>query len=222
MTAAYSTFGNQGLPVVPHIILRVEGADGEVLWSRPEPESDERVLDPQAAFVVLDAMQAVVDRGTGSAVRAAGYRGAAAGKTGTTNEGRDAWFIGLTPDLVAGVWIGFDQPREIVAGRGGSALAAPVWGTWMRRAPSARDRGTGGWIPPVGVELVRYDPDTGEVLAVGCSRPLRADFPEAWVVSGSYEPRRCRGGIGGWLDRLWRGVSPGRAEPLRPLIRSSR
>ncbi len=221
MTAAYAAFGNGGLSVTPYLIERVEGPDAEVLWTRTEAEH-EPVIDPRAAFVVLDALQAVVDRGTGSAVRSAGYRGAAAGKTGTTNEGRDAWFIGLTPGVAAGVWIGFDQPREIVAGRGGSALAAPVWGTWMRKSSAQGIGGEGGWIPPAGVERVRYDPTTGEVLDRGCGRPLRADFPEAWVVSGSYEPQLCRGGLRGWLDGIWRGIAPRRPGPLRPLIRSSR
>jgi penicillin-binding protein 1A len=220
MTAAYASFGNGGRRVVPYIIERVEAPSGEVLWSRTAPTDDGTVIEARAAFVVLDALQAVVDRGTGSAVRAAGYRGAAAGKTGTTNDGRDAWFVGLAPGIAAGVWIGFDQPREIVAGRGGAALAAPVWGAWLRKGLPALESGGGGWIPPMGVERVRYDPGTGEVLEMGCSRPLRADFPQAWVVSGSYVPRRCRGGLGGWLDRFWDDLTPWSSEPLRPLIRS--
>jgi penicillin-binding protein 1A len=219
MTAAYAAFGNGVKRVTPYLIERIEAPDGEVLWAHPESD-DPRVIDERAAFVVLDALQAVVDRGTGSAVRSAGYGGPAAGKTGTTNDGRDAWFIGLTPDVAAGVWIGFDQPREIVAGRGGSTLAAPAWGTWMRK--SALNRTGEGWIPPMGVERVRYDPQTGEVLESGCSRPLRADFPEAWVVTGSYEPSRCRGGFRGWLDGFWRDIVPRKATPLRPLIRSMR
>jgi penicillin-binding protein 1A len=193
-----------------------------VLWTAPEGDAPERVLGAREAFVVLDALQAVVERGTGSAVRSAGYRGPAAGKTGTTNDGRDAWFIGLTPDVVAGVWVGFDQPREIVPGRGGSALAAPAWAAWMRRAGVDREEGSLGWAPPAGVEQVRYDPATGEVVEWSCTRPLRADLPVAWVLEGSYQPRSCRGGLRGWLDRLWRGFVPQRFEPLRPLIRSRR
>ena len=126
-TAAYAAFGNGGRRVSPHLILRVESSDGTQVWSEPEGAPLERVLGPREAFVVLDALRAVVDRGTGASVRSSGYHGPAAGKTGTTNDGRDAWFIGLTPDLVAGVWIGFDQPRPIIPGRGGSALAAPAW-----------------------------------------------------------------------------------------------
>jgi penicillin-binding protein 1A len=225
MTAAYAAFGNGGERVTPHLITRVESTDGSLLWSEPAAEDLDPVLGPREAFVVLDALEAVVDRGTGSAVRSAGYSGPAAGKTGTTNDGRDAWFIGLTPDVVAGVWIGFDQPREIVPGRGGSALAAPAWGHWMQDARAtrvARRESMGEWIPPDGVEQVRYDPTTGEVLDRGCTRPLRADFPEAWVVAGSYVPRICRGGLGGWLDRVWRGFVPQSREPLRPLIRNPR
>jgi penicillin-binding protein 1A len=216
MTAAYAAFGNGGSRVVPHLIRRVEAPAGVVLWSHEQGDEPSRLLEPQTAFVVLDALEAVVDRGTGSAVRAAGYHGPAAGKTGTTNAGRDAWFVGLTPGVVAGVWIGFDQPREIVPGRGGSALAAPVWGAWMQRARV--DAEDAAWVPPVGVEQVRYDPRTGEVVDRSCTRPLGADLPEAWVVLGSYDPRVCRGGIGGWLDRLWRGLVPRRPVPLRPLI----
>lgn len=228
MTAAYAIFGNGGVLVAPHLIRRVESSGGEVVWAEPAAAPHERVLGAREAYVVLDALRAVVDRGTGAVVRANGYRGPAAGKTGTTNDGRDAWFIGLTPELAAGVWIGFDQPRPIVPGRGGSALAAPVWAAWMRAAQARdqglthQDQGPRDWIPPVGVEQVRYDPGTGEVVDRGCSRPLRSDLPEAWVIAGSYEPRLCRGGVGGWLDRLWRGFVPFRSEPLRPLIRTPR
>jgi penicillin-binding protein 1A len=201
----------------------VESSDGTVLWSEPEAEALDPVLSPSEAFVVLDALEAVVDRGTGAAVRSAGYYGPAAGKTGTTNEGRDAWFIGLTPDVVAGVWIGFDQPREIVPGGSAGALAAPAWGSWMQRASAARadlHEGSQAWTPPEGVERVRYDPSTGEVLGQTCTRAFRSDFPEAWVIEGHYEPRACRRGVGGWLDRVWHTFVPERREPLRPLIRS--
>ena len=92
----------------------------------------------------------------------------------------------------------------------------------MRQATRDRQGVAGDWVPPLGVERVRYDPNTGEVLDAGCSRPLRADHPEAWVVTGSYEPHRCRRGFGGWLDRFWDGIVPRKIEPLRPLIRGQR
>jgi penicillin-binding protein 1A len=218
MTAAYGTFATGGRRVMPHIIESIEGPNGALLWARPGDEPAERVIGERAAFVVLDAMEAVVDRGTGAGVRSAGYQGPAAGKTGTTNDGRDAWFVGLTPGLAAGVWIGFDQPREIVVGMGGGALAAPLWGGWMRRASTLRELSAPDWSPPLGLQRIRYDPATGEVLEPGCRAPIGGAYYEAWVFSESYNPRRCRGGIPGFFDRVWRGIVGRDREPLRPLI----
>jgi penicillin-binding protein 1A len=218
MTTAYATFATGGTRVTPHLIQRVEAPDGSLAWARPVAEDGRRVISERAAFVVLDALRAVVDRGTGAGVRSAGYLGPAAGKTGTTNDGRDAWFIGLTPGIAAGVWIGFDQPREIVVGLGGGALAAPVWGGWMRAASSVPELAAPAWAPPLGLEQVRYDPLTGEVLESGCNAPIGQAYYDAWVFTESYSPRRCRGGIRGFFDRLWRGFVPRSHEPLRPLI----
>ena len=212
MTAAYAPFSNGGLGVAPHLIERIDGADGESLWVRERQEAPTRVLSPEHAFIVLDAMRAVVDRGTGSGVRGRGYRGPAAGKTGTTNDGRDAWFVGLTPEMVAGIWIGFDQPREIVAGGGGGTLAAPAWGAWMeniRRSPRPR---SGAWIPPIGVERVQYSVATGEVLSLTCrGRMGSGEYHEAWVQTGTYRQTNCSEGVGGWLGRLWKAIVPGGA-----------
>ncbi|MGE0159220.1 MAG: transglycosylase domain-containing protein [Gemmatimonadales bacterium] len=223
MTTAYATFGTGGHRVSPHLIERIEGPDGALLWARPAgDEPPERVIGERAAFVVLDALQAVVDRGTGAGVRSAGFVGPAAGKTGTTNDGRDAWFVGLTPGIAAGVWIGFDQPREIVVGLGGGALAAPVWGSWMRRASALDGLSAPAWSPPLGVQRVRYDPATGEVLDQRCRAPVGGAYYEAWVFTESYDARRCRGGLPGFFDRLWHGIVGRDYEPLRPLIGSER
>ena len=223
MTAAYLPFGNGGRVVEPYLIERIADSRGTELWVRPDTIQGTQVLDAAVAYVVLDALRAVVDRGTGYGARAAGYRGPAAGKTGTTNDSRDAWFVGLTTELVAGVWIGFDQPREIVTDRGGGALAAPVWGTWMeglRRNPRPSRR---AWIPPPGVERVRYDPVSGEVLDVDCAGVFGRDFQEAWVLNGRYIRRRCTTGVLGWLERLWNRVTPGgEAERLQPIGQNNR
>lgn len=218
MTSAYVAFGNRGRRATPHLLTRIEDGHGGVLWERPDTVAAEQVLDEAAAFVVLDAMRAVVDRGTGRSVRGFGYRGPAAGKTGTTNDGRDAWFVGLTPELVSGVWIGFDAPRPVVQDRGGGALAAPVWATWMRSLqgtiPQRRV-----WIPPPGVERVRYDPVTGEVIGPHCRVEVGAGaYHEAWVLSDRYDRGRCpRDGLGGLLDRIWRAFSSDDREPVRPI-----
>jgi penicillin-binding protein 1A len=217
MTGAFTVFGNGGYYVEPYFLERVEGPDQTVLWARSDTVSPVRVLDESTAFVVLDAMRAVVDRGTGYPVRAAGYRGPAAGKTGTTNDGRDAWFIGMTPDVVAGVWIGFDQPRHIVEGGGGGTLAAPVWASWMGRLRRGLRPAPGAWLPPAGVERVRYDPLMGVVLGPNCGGKTGTDYYEAWVHVGRYQMMQCTSGVLGWFERLWRAVVPKDAPPVGPV-----
>jgi penicillin-binding protein 1A len=219
MTSVYAAFGNGGFRVEPHLLVRVETPDGDVAWQRQRPPRPTRVLEQSVSFVVLDALRDVVDRGTGMAARWSGYGGPAAGKTGTTNDGRDAWFVGLTPGLAAGVWIGFDTPRGVVADRGGGALAAPVWGSWMRsltRTPEFRGT-SAAWVPPPGLEQVRYDPRTGEVLDRDCGGRLGSDYEEAWVHAGRYERRLCRGGVRGWFNRVWHVFDPPDRGPLRPV-----
>lgn len=218
MTAAYASFGNGGMRIRPHLIERIEGQDHSVLWARTDTLPPARVMDERVAFVVLDAMRAVVDRGTGYPIRSAGYWGPAAGKTGTTNEGRDAWFVGLTPAVAAGVWVGFDQPRAIVSARGGGDLAAPAWGAWMRGLERTPRSVRAAWIPPTGVQLVRYDAVTGEVLEFDCDVQLGMGYYEAWVMVGRYQTRGC-GWAPNWMRRLWHTLAPPDPTPLRPVVR---
>lgn len=217
MTNAYTAFGNGGRLARPYLLERVENGRDSVLWERPDTATAKPVIDEATAYVVLDAMRAVVNRGTGRSIRGWGYRGPAAGKTGTTNDGRDAWFVGLTPDFVAGVWVGYDTPRPVVEDRGGGILAAPVWAMWMRSLQGAVPQRR-AWIPPSGVERVRYDAVTGEVVGPHCRVDLTtSDFHDAWVLVGRYDRGRCPdAGFGGFLDRLWRAIS-GDPEPVRPI-----
>jgi penicillin-binding protein 1A len=135
MAEAYSTLATLGTRVRPHPILRAESSEGEILWE-PQPEKIQ-VLDPQVARVVVSLLEDVVARGTG-------YTGVrlrselpleipAAGKTGTTNDGTNVWFMGFTPNLMAGVWFGMDRPITIWEQATGGADASPVWGAFMRR-----------------------------------------------------------------------------------------
>jgi len=213
MTTAYAVFDNGGIRVTPHLVERIEGPDGVVLWQRRDDVAPEQALDPTTSFVVLDALRGVVDRGTGSPLRAWGYAGPAAGKTGTTNGGRDAWFIGLVPDLVAGVWIGYDRPRAILPGASGGTVAAPVWATWMRQVDTKLGTPRGEWLPPDGVERVRYDIGTGEVYRDGCTT-LVSRQEEAYVRRGRYDLRSCPGSLGGWLSNLWHTFVPRRLVPI--------
>jgi penicillin-binding protein 1A len=120
-------------------------------------------VDPRVAFIVRDMLRDAVDRGTASSVRRLlPARIPAAGKTGTTNDNADVWFVGMTPDLVAGVWLGFDRPTPIAAGAAGGTLAAPVWGQMVARWYRTRAPGD-AWNapPPVGVVAVELDRTTG-------------------------------------------------------------
>ncbi|MCG6988893.1 MAG: penicillin-binding protein [Gemmatimonadetes bacterium] len=204
MTTAYAAFDNGGLRVAPHLVERIEDADGNVLWRRSD-DVPEQVMDSATSFVILDALRGVVDRGTASSIRAAGYDGPAAGKTGTTNGGQDAWFIGMVPDLVAGVWVGYEQPRPIVPGASGGSVAAPAWARWMEGVDAKLGTPRGEWLPPEGVQRIAYDRNTGEAYGAGCSA---GDAEEAWVRTGQYATRPCPGSLGAWILSLWHAVVP--------------
>jgi penicillin-binding protein 1A len=135
LTAAYAVFPGGGLAVRPRALLRVLDADGELAFA--EPVRRERVLGGQAAFQALSMLRDVVEVGTGSSARALGLRFPAAGKTGTTDDFKDAWFVGFSSRLVAGVWVGFDQPAPIGREAYGARVALPIWVDFMRRAARA-------------------------------------------------------------------------------------
>lgn len=166
LTAAYTGFAGFGQVAEPRLILSVETEDKKVLW-RPEPRLRQAV-DPGVAYLVTDVLAEALRRGTGAPALAGGLDAPAAGKTGTTDDGADAWFVGYTPDLAAGVWIGFDQPRAIVADASGGTLAAPVWGNLIRRAYKYRLRPE-AWTRPPGVVALPVDPATGLAMEKGCS-----------------------------------------------------
>jgi len=137
MTAAYASFANKGMVLTPVLVRRVETTDGEVLFTaEQEPQ---RAVSEETAFLMSNMMADVINAGTGAAARSAGFRLPAAGKTGTTNDYHDAWFVGFTPKLATGVWIGYDQPKTIIGGGYASVLAVPVWGRFMAAATS-KDR----------------------------------------------------------------------------------
>jgi 1A family penicillin-binding protein len=161
LTAAYAVFPAQGMRVRPRTIVAVEDADGDVVH-RVDVDTT-RVLSEESAFQMVTLLQDVVARGTGSAARAYGVRGEVGGKTGTTNESRDAWFVGFSSAVVAGVWVGFDQPQTIREGGSGAALALPIWSDFMRRT-SARLRSS-PFAPPA-------DLHPHELCRISYQRPL--------------------------------------------------
>lgn len=149
LTTAFATFPAGGVNPSPFLISRIERADGAVLY---EHESGGRRVFPEAvAATVSNILGKVLDEGTASGAREEGYRAPAYGKTGTTNDYHDAWFVGYTDKLTTGVWVGFDQPKTIMERGYGSALALPVWTEVMKKAEgrgfaAARLPGTGSGL----------------------------------------------------------------------------
>jgi 1A family penicillin-binding protein len=146
LVAAYTAFANNGAVVQPRFITRIDDVAGRAVYNRV-PSTPQQVLDPRVAFIIRDMMRDVAERGSGTAARKAVPENIpVAGKTGTTNDNVDVWFVGMTPDLVAGVWLGFDKPKPIASGAVGGLLAAPIWGQMMGRYYAGRS--TNGWGPP--------------------------------------------------------------------------
>ena len=168
LIAAYSTFANLGTPVEPRFIYRIEDRNRKVVLSR-EIRALAPALDPTVTYVVRDMMRDVVERGTASSIRRYLPQSIpVAGKTGTTNDNSDVWFIGLTPDLVAGVWLGFDKPTSIAIGAAGGSMAAPIWGKMVARYYASQPQtvashATEQWTPPLGVIMGDVDRATGEL-----------------------------------------------------------
>ena len=187
LTAAYTAFASLGTGVEPRLIVQVEDPDKKVLWAS-EVEG-RRVLQPAVAYLLNDALRDALQRGTGRAVRQSGFLGLAAGKTGTTNDGADAWFVGYNPQVVATVWIGFDRPQPIMARATGGRLAAPVWARIMERFYAGRSRPR-PWSQPDGVVAASVDPDTGLVLASGCLPLAAAPYRELFLAS-RVPPQTC-------------------------------
>jgi 1A family penicillin-binding protein len=132
MTAAYAAFANKGMLNVPAVIRRVETTDGEVLYQSTQPA--QRAVSEATAFLMTTMLGDVINAGTAWQARRVGFTLPAAGKTGTTNDYHDAWFVGYTPKLVTGVWVGYDQPRTIIANGYAGDLAVPMWGRFMKAA----------------------------------------------------------------------------------------
>lgn len=188
LVAAYSTFANLGMRVEPRPIVRVEDQAGNVLWA-PEP-SVTPVLSPAEAWIMVSMLKDVVQRGTAFArVWNAGFRLPSAGKTGTTNEGADVWYVGFTADLVAGVWIGFDRPKKIMTDAQGGRLAAPAYTAFMldvyRRKPEPPD-----WPRPAAVLARQVDSLTGLLAGPACATRAYTEY----FLPGTEPHRTCRSG----------------------------
>ena len=172
MIAAYSAFATLGTRAAPNGIVRVENSRGDVLWE-PTPVRTP-VMSPEEAWIMVNMMKDVVQRGTAAGSVGSQFRIPAGGKTGTTNDGADVWYIGYTSDLVAGVWMGMDKPAKIKNNAQGGVLAAPAWTAFMRevyrRRPASAD-----WLRPEGVIERQIDLASGQLWAPGCG-PAASDY----------------------------------------------
>ncbi|MCK0195477.1 penicillin-binding protein 1A [Ancylobacter sp. 6x-1] len=189
MVSAYSELANGGVKIKPTLIDRIQdrygktiyrhdervcqGCDSDNWQNQPEPtlvDHREQVIDPMTAYQITSMMEGVVQRGTGVALKELGKP--VAGKTGTTNDEKDAWFVGFTPDMVVGVYLGFDTPKPMGKGSTGGLIAAPVVRDFMKVALA--DRPAVPFRVPPGIKLIRVNPKTG----------MRAGPGEASILEG--------------------------------------
>lgn len=157
LASAYAVFANGGLLPRPYFLTRITDKDGKVLESFQAPAA-ERVIEPRNAFIMTTLLQDVVRRGTGAAAASLG-RTDLAGKTGTTNDHRDTWFAGYSPDRVAITWMGYDQPRPMGPGETGGQATLPIWMRYM--AVALKNVPMREYVMPEGVVNLPVDPETG-------------------------------------------------------------
>ena len=178
LVRAYAAFGNGGYRVSPSYLVSISTRDGARIWQRAQPMRV-RALDERDAFVLTAMLRAVVDEGTGSVIRRLGVQVPMAGKTGTSNDGADVWFVGYTRTVVAGFWFGYDTPRSLGYGASGGRLAAPAFAAFYRRGWNAGDDAA-GWDVPEGVSLEGGETHCGFLGLGECTTT-----PEAWLRDGT-------------------------------------
>jgi penicillin-binding protein 1A len=230
MTAAYAAFANRGLVPKPMLIRRVEDRDGRVLFAGEE--SATRAVSETTAFLMSTMLADVVNAGTGARVRSLGFTLPAAGKTGTTNDFNDAWFVGFTPKLAAGVWVGFDQPQTILRNGFAGDVAVPMWARFMKLA--TRKDEPAWFSPPPGITTATVCRVSGRLATEGCERVVMIDDKgrverrsavyteyfargtEPTAYCDLHPTRGLLGTIAGWLGSNQERPSPPVARELLP------
>ncbi len=195
LAAAFGVLASEGKRSDPAIVRQVTSREGEPLSRKGKDPV--QVVTPQAAWLVTDVLRGVLSRGTAASSAALGLRGNAAGKTGTTDDTRDAWFVGYTPDLLALVWVGYDDNAR--TGLTGASGALPIWVDLLRRAGRFTDA---PFPEPEGIVRAVVDPESGGLAVAGC--PARV---EEVFAAGTEPVDGCAlhaKGLGGWLRRIFR------------------
>ena len=170
LTSAYTVFANHGTKLGPVSILMITDSSGRVLYTNDALPV--QVMKPETSYLITNLLRGVIERGTGWKARELGRP--AAGKTGTTNDYRDAWFMGFTPNLVAGVWVGYDDHRSIGPKETGARAALPIWLEFMKKAHAGRD--VEDFSVPEGIIFKQVDPKTGLLSTDTCSSSIREAF----------------------------------------------
>ncbi|MBX7137260.1 MAG: PBP1A family penicillin-binding protein [Oligoflexia bacterium] len=183
LTSGYAALANGGIYTAPRMFI--SALDSEGIPLAVGKIFEERVADENAVYVLTNILQGVIERGTGAVIRRLGFTGNAAGKTGTSNETRDAWFEGFTPNLATGVWVGLDDNLPI--GLTGGVAAAPIWAEFMKCAAEYRE--DLAFVPPPGVVFLHVDSATGELATPAC--PSEQVVREVYV-RGTEPQRACR------------------------------
>lgn len=195
ITAAYGTLARGGEWLRPYAIRKVEDEQGQVLFK--VKREGRRAASPQAAFLVTSLLQGAIERGTAASAHRLGLSRDAAGKTGTTNDLRDAWFVGYTPDLIAGVWVGVDSGASLKLT--GAQAALPIWTQFMQRASMGYP--LKGFEPPAGIVTAKIDPSSGLRLSPGCPGGVDEVF-----IQGTEPKETCPQGefaLWQWVRRLF-------------------
>ncbi|HXV77515.1 MAG TPA: penicillin-binding transpeptidase domain-containing protein, partial [Candidatus Polarisedimenticolaceae bacterium] len=191
LATAYATLANGGWRVRAHGLVTVLDRAGRLVERAAQPE--QRVIEPELAYLVTNLLEGVVERGTARSAAALGFTGTAAGKTGSSNELRDAWFVGYTPEVLALVWVGYDDNRPV--GLAGGAAALPIWVDLMRRI-GATDAPP--FERPPGIVREKIDPTTGQLATRRC--PDRREE----IFVGHALPERCTLHDRGEPEGLWK------------------
>ncbi|HVJ64385.1 MAG TPA: PBP1A family penicillin-binding protein [Bdellovibrionota bacterium] len=178
LVRAWGVFANKGKPLAVHFIKRVEDRNGEIL-EEYKPVPTEQVIRPATAFLTTSLLQSVVEYGTGAQVSALGRP--IAGKTGTTSDYKDASFVGYTPQVLAGVWVGFDESRPINRNETGASAAIPIWMSYMREA--LKDLPRADFEAPDTVTRVAIDPQTGN-LPTASTKKVVSEYFEVGTAPG--------------------------------------
>ena len=184
IATAYTIFPNMGLERRLHHVTKVTSGEADI--TRPNKNEPKAIARPDTTYLVTDMLRAVINEGTGAGARSMGFTLDAAGKTGTTNDLRDAWFVGFTPELLTVVWVGFDDNQ--VVGLSGSQAALPIWTQFMKGALAGR--ASVPFQTPNGISWAEIDKGTGKLAAPFCPTVINAPFLAGTEPSATCDQHR--------------------------------